>query len=41
MLTAVQVLDRLFVLNREQSHDEREYFQALAEIVYAYETREI
>jgi antitoxin component HigA of HigAB toxin-antitoxin module len=38
---AMQVLDRLFLLKREQNRDEREYFRALAEIVYEYESQNV
>ena len=38
---AIQALDRLFVLKREQNRDESEYFRALAEIVYEYESRSV
>lgn len=38
---ALLVLDRLFALNREQSRAESEYFQALAEIVYEYESKDL
>ena len=36
---AIQILDQLFLLEREQSRDESEYFTALAEIVYEYESQ--
>jgi antitoxin component HigA of HigAB toxin-antitoxin module len=36
---ALKLLDRLFLLKRKQNRDESVYFQALAELVYEYETR--
>ena len=36
---ALKLLDRLFLLERKQNRDESEYFQALAELVYEYESR--
>jgi hypothetical protein len=36
---AMQLLDRLFVLERQQNHEEIAYFRALAQIVYEYESR--
>jgi hypothetical protein len=38
---AIQILDRLFLLKREQNPDERDYFRALAQIVYEYESRAV
>jgi antitoxin component HigA of HigAB toxin-antitoxin module len=36
---AIEILDRLFLLNREKNRDESDYFRALAEIAYQYESR--
>ncbi len=36
---AIQVLDRLFLLNREKNRHESDYFQALAQFAYEYESR--
>ena len=36
---AMQLLDRLFLLERQQTHEEIAYFRALAQIVYEYESR--
>lgn len=36
---AMQLLDRLFLLERKQNSDEIAYFQVLAQIVYEYESR--
>jgi antitoxin component HigA of HigAB toxin-antitoxin module len=38
---AIEILDRLFLLRREKSHDEVEYFRALAQIAYEYECSRI
>jgi hypothetical protein len=38
---AIQVLDRLFLLKRDQNRAEREYFRSLAEVVYEYESRAV
>jgi len=34
---ALEILDRLFLLGREQTREESELFQALARIAYDYE----
>jgi antitoxin component HigA of HigAB toxin-antitoxin module len=34
---AMEILDSLFLLNREKNRDESDYFRALAQIVYEYE----
>jgi antitoxin component HigA of HigAB toxin-antitoxin module len=34
---AIEILDRLFLLHREKTHDENEYFRALAQMAYEYE----
>ena len=36
---AIEILDRLFLLNREKNRDESDYFRALAEIACEYESR--
>ena len=36
---AIEILDRLFVLNREKDRDESDYFRALAQLAYEYESR--
>jgi antitoxin component HigA of HigAB toxin-antitoxin module len=36
---AIEILDRLFLLNREKNRDESDYFRALAEIACQYESR--
>jgi antitoxin component HigA of HigAB toxin-antitoxin module len=38
-MRAMQLLDQLFLLDRTQNYDECVYFQALAQIVYEYESR--
>ena len=38
---AIEILDRLFLLDREKNRDESEYFRALAQIAYEYECREL
>ena len=38
---AIEILDRLFLLNREKNRDESDYFRALAEIAYQYESRSL
>jgi hypothetical protein len=34
---AIAILDRLFLLNREKSRDESDYFRVLAQLAYEYE----
>lgn len=36
---AIEILDRLFLLDREQNREERDYFRSLAEFAYEYESR--
>ena len=36
---AIEILDRLFLLNREKNRVESDYFRELAEIAYQYESR--
>jgi antitoxin component HigA of HigAB toxin-antitoxin module len=36
---AIEILDRLFHLNREKDRDESDYFRALAQLAYEYESR--
>ena len=36
---AIAVLDRLFLLRREKSRDESDYFRALARLAHEYECR--
>ncbi len=36
---AIEILDRLFLLNREKDRNESDYFRALAQYAYEYESR--
>ena len=36
---AIEILDRLFLLNREKNRDESDYFRKLAQFAYEYESR--
>jgi hypothetical protein len=36
---AIEILDRLFCLNRDKNRDEIAYFRALAQIAFEYESR--
>jgi antitoxin component HigA of HigAB toxin-antitoxin module len=36
---AMEILDSLFLLDREKTRDESDYFRALAQIVYEYESQ--
>ena len=36
---AIEILDRLFLLNREKNRDESDYFRTLAQLAYEYESR--
>ena len=36
---AIEILDRLFLLNREKNREESEYFRALAEFASEYESQ--
>jgi antitoxin component HigA of HigAB toxin-antitoxin module len=36
---AMEILDSLFLLDREKNRDESDYFRELAQIVYEYESQ--